>query len=357
MVSRTQQQIRSSRRHIASRRNFWPFLGVGAILLPFGSPTQSPPLGPSGPASSIQQPVEPIVPIAQGVTLDPMRVALGERLFNDRRLSGDDTRSCATCHPLGEGGMDRRARGVAVDGRASLRNTPTLFNVSLNASFNWDGATNTLEAHAERLLTNPAVMNSTWPKLLAKLNGDSGYASAFAAVYPDGISSGNILNALASFERSLLTPNSRFDRYLRGDRQALSAEERRGYELFKSYGCTACHQGKNIGGNLFQKFGVFQSTDTGTSSQEEVDTGRYWVTKIDRDRGVFRVPSLRNVALTAPYFHDGRMPSLEGAVDTMARVQLGRALNGEEIVSIVRFLKTLTGEYRDRPLSVEAGAG
>lgn len=299
---------------------------------------------------------EPISPVPLGISLDPKRVALGERLFNDVRLSGDNTKSCASCHSLDNAAMDGRARGIAVDGQPRLRNTPTLFNVSLNASFNWDGAATTLEAHAERLLTNPAVMNSTWPELLRRVKGDPAYTSAFAAAYPDGMTWANLLNALATFERSLLTPNAPFDRYLRGDRQALSAEERRGYELFKSYGCIACHQGVNIGGNLFQKFGVFQDPDAARSPQEQADSGRYQVTKVERDRSVFRVPSLRNVALTAPYFHDGRMPTLEGAVDTMARVQLGRALTGEEIAAIVRFLHTLTGEYRDQPLKLAAPA-
>jgi cytochrome c peroxidase len=161
-----------------------------------------------------------------------------------------------------------------------------------------------------------------------------------------------VVDALVSYERSLVTPNARFDRYLRGERQALNNEELKGYELFKGYGCASCHQGVNVGGNLFQKFGVFPDPAAPPNPREEVDLGRFNVTKVARDREVFRVPSLRNVALTAPYFHDGRARTLKKAVGTMARVQLGRWLRPQEIDVIVQFLHTLTGEYRSRPLAV-----
>jgi cytochrome c peroxidase len=159
------------------------------------------------------------------------------------------------------------------------------------------------------------------------------------------------LDALASFERSLLTPNSRFDRYLRGEQDALTEPEQQGYQLFKSYGCVACHQGINIGGNMYQKFGVFQEPGGSRTPAMVVDLGRYQITKVPRDREVFRVPSLRNVAATAPYFHDGRARTIEDAVETMARAQLGRALTPEEIKLIVQFLRTLTGEYHGRPVT------
>jgi cytochrome c peroxidase len=160
-----------------------------------------------------------------------------------------------------------------------------------------------------------------------------------------------VLDALASFERSLLTPNSRFDRYLRGERHILTEPEQQGYRLFKSYGCVTCHQGVNIGDNMYQKFGVFADTkDTGNPAVV-IDAGRYAVTKVPRDREVFRVPSLRNVAVTAPYFHDGRARSLEEAVETMAKVQLGMTLTHEESGLIVQFLHTLTGEYQGRPVA------
>ena len=293
---------------------------------------------------------EPIAPLPLTIAVDSARASIGERLFHDVRLARDNAHSCATCHPLDKGGTQPRHRASATTGKRLPRDIPTIFNVGLNFSFNWDGAIETLEAHAEAVLLNPNVMNATWPELLARLQADSGYVTAFRAAYAQGITRANVLDALASFERSLVTPNSRFDRYLRGERDALTIAEQQGYQLFKSYGCVACHQGTNIGGNLFQKFGLFEASEAPPSLDAAIDLGRYGVTKVSRDREVFRVPSLRNVAATAPYFHDGRAATLEVAVDTMARMQLGRQLTQGEIGLIVQFLQTLTGEWRGKPL-------
>ncbi len=299
---------------------------------------------------------EPLSPILLPIVEDGPQTRLGERLFHDPQLSHDNRRSCATCHPLDRGGMDGQPRAVAVDGLPRLRNTPTIFNVGLSFWFNWDGTVHTLEAHAERLLRNPAVMNTTWPEVQGKLGREATYVSAFRAAYIDGLTWNNVIAALVSFERSLVTPHARFDRYLRGEQQALTAEEQQGYSLFKSYGCVACHQGANVGGNMFAKFGVFQPPDG--ASGEDIDSGRYNVTHRPQDVQVFRVPSLRNVAMTAPYFHDGRAPTLAVAVDTMARVQLGKELTPEEIGLIVQFLQTLTGNYRGAPVGAPIpGAG
>jgi cytochrome c peroxidase len=346
MFCRSLNGERRLARRAGRRQRSVALFGAAAVCWAVGGAAQAPALATDAQQAQNQQVAEPISPVPLELALDPKRVALGERLFYDARLSGDNTRSCAACHPLDKGAMDGRARATATDGQARLRNTPTLFNVGLNTSFNWDGATNTLEAHADKLLANPEVMNATWPALLARLRADADYRAAFATAYSDGMTQANVLNAIADFERSLITPNARFDRFLRGETTALTAEEKQGYELFKSYGCIACHQGVNVGGNLFQKFGVFKNPDAEQGHTGEPDPGRYAVTKVDRDRGVFRVPSLRNVALSAPYFHDGRMPALAGAVDTMARVQLGRSLSGQEVGAIVRFLHTLTGEFR-----------
>jgi cytochrome c peroxidase len=242
--------------------------------------------------------------------------------------------------------MDGQDRAIGSSGNVNARNTPTIFNVGLSSAFNWDGVASTLEDHAETVLRNPNLMDVTWPELLARLRVEGRYVSEFRNAYADGLTRPNLLDALAGFERSLVTPDSRFDQYLRGQREALTEAERRGYELFKAYGCVACHQGVNIGGNMFQKFGVFARP----SAEQRSDLGRYYVTGAARDRGVFRVPSLRNVALTAPYFHDGRAKTLDAAVETMAKVQLGRTLRPGETVEIVRFLQTLTGRYRGRSL-------
>ena len=294
---------------------------------------------------------EPLVPLPLHMPEDPTEVALGERLFQDVRLSGDNALACATCHRLEHGGADGLPHAMTATGTPHPRNTPTIFNVAFNAAYNWDGGVRTLEAHAERVLLAPALMHTTWPALLAKLRTTPDYRAAFATLYPGRLTPAHVLDALATYERSLVTPNSRFDHYLRNHPEALSAEERRGYAIIKAYGCVACHQGINVGGSMFQKFGILQEAPAPHDPTRPVDLGRFLLTQATRDREVFRVPSLRNVALTAPYFHDGRAPTLEGAVAIMARVQLGRMLSQEDIHAIVQFLHTLTGEYQGRALT------
>lgn len=303
---------------------------------------------------SLTESQEPIVPLPLYVPGDPARVALGERLFHDVRLSGRSTIACATCHRLGQGGADGVPRAITATGALHPRNTPTIFNVAFNAAFNWDGGMRTLEAHVERVLLSPALMHTTWPALLARIQAVPDYRAAFTALYPGRLIPAHVLDALTTYERSLVTPNSRFDRYLRNQPEALSPVERRGYDIFKAYGCVACHQGINVGGSMFQKFGIFQEAPAPHDPTKPVDLGRFLLTQVTRDREVFRVPSLRNVALTAPYFHDGRTPTLEGAVAIMARVQLGRTLSQADLHAIVQFLHTLTGEYQGRSLATVA---
>lgn len=289
-----------------------------------------------------------LAPLPLNAPENQKRVALGERLFHDQRLSDQGKRSCATCHPLDRGAMDGRPRAEAIDGHSVLRNTPSLFNVSFNFFYNWDGVVTTLEAHTEKVMLNPKIMKATWPNLIAELGADPTYRRDFTVAYPDGLNQYNLVDAMVSFERSLVTPNSRFDQFIGGNKNVLTEDEQHGYELFISLGCVACHQGINIGGNLFQKFGVFGIPKGGSKTPDE---GRYSVTKDPRDRGVYRVPSLRNVAITAPYFHDGRAATLETAVDTMSQNQLGRLLDSNERSLIIKFLKTLTGDYRGKPVS------
>ena len=292
---------------------------------------------------------KPISPLPLSVAEDRAIVQLGERLFRDTQLSHDRSRSCATCHPLDAGGMDGAPRARALDNVKVLRNTPTIFNLRYDLFFNWDGATESLPIHDEKVLLSPALMNTTWPELLGRLRPDAAYASGFARAYPAGITRESVLDALATYERALTTPRARFDRFLAGERAAISSGEQQGYQLFKSYGCVACHQGVNIGGNLLQVFGVFDYPDLGPGCKDS-DQGRYMITKDEADRRVFRVPSLRNVAVTAPYFHNGCAATLEVAVSTMARVQLGRVIRPQDVRLIVGFLHTLTGEYAGRPL-------
>jgi cytochrome c peroxidase len=296
---------------------------------------------------------EPLAPLPLTVDADTPSVVLGQRLFHDPKLSDQGKRSCASCHPLDSGGMDGKLRAESADGVSLLRNTPSLFNVSFNYFFNWDGVVTTLEAHTEKVMLNPKIMNAKWPELIQRLRAEPDYTEAFSRVYPDGLTKANVVDALSNFERSLVTPNARFDRFLRGDTAAIDADEQQGYRLFNALGCVACHQGVNLGGNLFQKFGIFGAPQ---GEQGPVDQGRYSVTGNDRDRGVFRVPSLRNVAVTAPYFHDGRAANLEAAVDTMAEHQLGKRLAAKQRDAIVKFLNTLTGEYCGKMLAIKKTA-
>jgi cytochrome c peroxidase len=295
--------------------------------------------------SGASEPVTPLEPPAQ---LDPAKVDLGRRLFGDPRLSHDNVFSCSACHDLRTGGDDGRARSPGVGGWPLDFNTPTIFNVSGNSRLNWRGNFRALEEQNESVLLNAQIMNTSWEELLAKLRGEPGYRKDFKAIYAGDPARASVLDALATFERSLVTPNSRFDRWLRGAREAMSPEEEHGYQLFKSYGCVACHQGANFGGNLFQQFGIFEDPFKQPANAENGQGDS--TTGAASDKPLFRVPSLRNVAVTAPYFHNGYTASLAQAVEIMARSQLGRELPREDVGLIVQFLNTLTGEYEGRRL-------
>jgi cytochrome c peroxidase len=293
---------------------------------------------------------EPITPIPQTPPPDPEKVSLGQRLFHDSRLSHANVAACSSCHALERGGDDDTALNVGADGRPLDFNAPTILNVALNFRFNWRGNFRSLEAQNEAALLDPRIMNTSWKELLNKLRADPGYKQAFARAYGGAPDRRRVLDALASYERALLTPDARFDRYLRGDGGAITFEELKGYRLFKGYGCIACHQGVGVGGNLFQRFGIFQDPFAGRPVTP-ADLGRFALTGAESDRHVFRVPSLRNVALTAPYLHDGSARTLHQAVAIMARSQLGRPIAEGDIDLIVGFLRTLTGQHRQGPAS------
>jgi cytochrome c peroxidase len=293
---------------------------------------------------------EPISPIPAASGSDPGKLALGKQLFSDVRLSHDNKTACASCHQLDKAGDDGRARSIGSDGRLLEFNTTTIFNAALSFRLNWRGDFVSLENQNEAVLLSETLMNTNWEELLPELEADPRYQEGFTAIYGAGPERRSVLDALATFQRSLTTPDARFDRYLRGERDAITAEEEAGYQLFKVIGCVACHQGVNIGGNLFQRFGIFADPFAGQAALTNADLGRFAVTGVESDKHVFRVPSLRNVAATAPYFHDGRADSLREAVMIMARVQLGRELGDGDADRIVKFLETLTGEHRGQPL-------
>jgi cytochrome c peroxidase len=271
---------------------------------------------------------EPITPIPRPPTADPRKIALGERLFSDHRLSHDETLACSSCHDLQTNGADNTGRTTARDGSAMPFSTLTVFNAALNFRLNWEGNFRTLEAQAQSSLENPANMGTSVDEVLTKLTADPQMVSQFHAAYGHAPDRSSLLDAIATFERSLLTPGSRFDHWLEGDADALTADEKAGYDLFKSLGCVSCHQGVNIGGNLYERHGIFHPL---ASPLPEL----------------LRVPSLRNVAAMAPYFHDGSVPNLDDAVRQMGLAQLDRALSDQQVTTIVAFLKTLTGKFRD----------
>ena len=296
------------------------------------------------------QGAEPISAIPTEVKLDAKKVVLGEKLFNDKRLSRNDTVACVSCHNLAKGGVDGRVVSVGIGGAKGTINAPTVFNSSLNFRQFWDGRAASLEEQAAGPVHNPLEMGSNWAEVLAKLTKDDALLVQMKQSYPDGIQAKNIQDALSVFERSLTTPNARFDKYLRGDKAALSSDELRGYQLFKVNGCVACHQGINVGGNMYQTFGVMGDYFGKRGNVGAADMGRYNVTKKEGDKHVFKVPSLRNVALTAPYFHDGSAKTLGEAVDVMFKFQLGRPASPQDKELIVKFLHTLTGEYNGKSL-------
>jgi cytochrome c peroxidase len=323
-----------------------PSLVLG--LLPFltascdSSPSR--PKDPSPAATKAQQRLsrEPIQPLPEPPREGALE-RLGRKLFHDKRLSSDGSVACSTCHDLERGGDDGRRTSVGVQGREGLVNAPTVYNASLNFAQFWDGRATTLEDQAKGPLTNPLEMNSKLPDVVNKLAADPEYAASFREAFTDGITEENVTRAIAAFERTLLSTQSPFDRYLQGDAGALGTAELTGYELFKSVGCIACHQGRNVGGNMYQRFGVLNDYFKDKGKLTEADYGRFNVTKNEADRFVFRVPSLRNVEHTAPYFHDGSADTLERAVQVMAKYQLGRELGGSEVSSIVAFLRSLSG--------------
>lgn len=289
---------------------------------------------------------EPITPIPLTLNLDAGKVALGRRLFHDSRLSSDNTISCAHCHNLANGGMDSLPRSIGIGGKLGEINAPTVFNSGFNASQFWDGRAATLEDQVDFPMLHTCEMGTTWVDVIGKLKQDADYLRDFSAIYPEGISESSVRNAIATFERSLITPNSRFDQYLRGDKHALDTEELAGYELFKNLGCISCHQGMNVGGNMYERIGLFGDYFAQRGNVQRVDYGRYNVTKIEEHRYEFRVPSLRNAALTAPYFHDASAATLEQAVTIMGKYQLGVDLSDADVARIVKFIGTLTGIYQ-----------
>ena len=263
---------------------------------------------------------EPIYPIHKQDNLNIKKFELGELLFKEVKLSGNQKISCQSCHDIAEGGGD----GLPKSKNLSF-NSPSILNVSKNYYFGWQGKFTQLKTHLKMLFENPKVMGTDWPLTLALLKKDKLYSKQFYLLYENGISKENIIDAVLYYESNLIAP-SPFDDFLLGDQNAISASAKKGYTKFKDYGCASCHQGANVGGNVFQVLGVVLPY-TGSD-------GKYKAKKL-------RVPSLRNVAKTSPYFHNGSISSLKDVITIMAKHQLGKTLSDEDISQIVAFLTSL----------------
>lgn len=276
-----------------------------------------------------------ITPIPQNIKTDKEKVKLGKQLFNDTRLSKDNTISCASCHILNQGGDDNKSVSTGINGLKGDVNSPTVYNSVFNFRQFWDGRANNLKEQALGPIENPLEMGNDFNILIPKLKKTE-YENLFNKIYNDGITKDNITDAIAEYEKTLITPNSNFDKYLRGDKNALTKIQKEGYKIFKEKGCVSCHHGINIGGNLYSKFGIIVNPKIN-------HLGKFNHTKKDKDKYKFKVPTLRNIAKTAPYLHDGSIATLNETVKIMAMYQLGRDISPSEILRIVEFLKSLNG--------------
>jgi len=287
---------------------------------------------------------EPIQPVPSETHLDARKVDLGRRLFADSRLSNGNGVSCVTCHVPDKALTDGLPISRGGPGGPGSTNTPTLYNIGLNTKFNWSGQYMTLEEQTEMVVENPRTMAGNWKEVIATLAADVDLSNAFAQAYEEGITKKNAIDAIVQYEQSLVTPDAPFDAFLKGDRGAISADAAEGYKLFKKHGCVSCHQGVNVGGNMLQVFGIFGTPDAAAMGSATPGSAQY--SGIAEEKPVFRVPPLRNVAMTAPYFHDGSAKTLKDAIETMAGYQLGRSLADDDVKKLEAFLNSLTGKYQ-----------
>jgi cytochrome c peroxidase len=282
---------------------------------------------------------EPIKPVEPARVTQPAKVELGKMLFFEPRLSRSGFISCNSCHNLATGGVDNLPSSIGHKWQLGPINSPTVFNATYNIAQFWDGRAKDLQDQAGGPIENPMEMAGSHSLAIEVLQSIPGYVEIFNEVYgTEQIDINDVTDAIAKFEETLVTPDSRFDKWLKGDDNAITKTEAKGYELFKAKGCTTCHMGVAVGGSLFQKMGLVKPYTKDTKT-----LGRYDVTKQESDKYVFKVPTLRNVELTYPYFHDGSLWDLKDVVKTMADIQLGIPVNDEEADKIVAFLKTLTG--------------
>lgn len=290
--------------------------------------------------TSVTRAVEPIQPIEAVKGINTAQAELGKKLFFDPRLSKSGFISCNSCHNLSMGGTDNLKTSIGHHWNEGPINSPTVLNARFNLAQFWDGRAKDLKAQAGGPIENPGEMGSTHQLAVEVVKSISGYQNAFKGAFgSDGVDIDRITTAIAEFEKTLVTPNSRFDQWLKGKKEAITQQEKDGYALFKSSGCIACHNGVAVGGSSYQKMGAIKPYKTESKAE-----GRFGVTGKVEDKLMFKVPTLRNIELTYPYFHDGNAATLTDAVDIMGKIQLGKTFSKDENASIVAFLKTLTGD-------------
>lgn len=282
------------------------------------------------------------------------KIELGKMLYFDPRLSKNGVISCNSCHNVMLGGDDNRPNSVGVKDQRGGRGAPTVWNAAYQSVQFWDGRAPSLEEQAKGPVTNPIEMGMpNWDEAVKVLKAIPGYAPLFAKAFDnDGITETNVVNAIAAYERTLITPHSPFDKYVKGDKNALTEQQIKGMETFEKTGCTSCHSGVNFSGpkmpmgtGFFMKFPTFSDNEYVKQYKFTEDLGRHSVTQKENDKHMWRVPTLRNIALTAPYFHNGAVTTLDEAVKVMAKVQLNKDLSDEQVKDIVAFLTALTGEF------------
>lgn len=292
----------------------------------------------------------PILPLVAPTGLNPEKVALGNKLYHDKRLSGDNTVACASCHDLKKGGTDQAQFSTGIKSQKGDINAPTVFNSSHAFVQFWNGRAADLQEQAGGPVANPIEMGAKWEDVPGKLKDDPAYAEAFAKLYPEGITKGSITDAIATYEKTLVTVNSRFDQFLRGKADALTADEQQGYKIFMGKGCYTCHVGQAMGGKSFEKFSLHGDYYAQRGKPLGSDDGRFAVTKSEADRHKFKVPTLRNVAITFPYLHDGSTAELGQVVKLMGSHQTKEKMSDAEVALVVKFLQSLTGELDGKPL-------
>jgi cytochrome c peroxidase len=283
------------------------------------------------------------------------KVKLGAMLYHDPRLSSTGTVSCASCHNTMLGGEDNRPNSMGVHGKTGGRSAPTVWNAAFNKVQFWDGRAASLEAQAAGPVTNPIEMGmANWDDVVARLKAIDGYKHAFTEAFgADSISQGNATKAIAAYERTLITPHSAYDKYVTGDKSALTAQQVKGMNKFAELGCGGCHSGATFnGGGSFQKFPVLDASAFEAQYHLMQDKGLAEVTKKPENAHFWKVPTLRNIALTAPYLHNGSVHTLEQAVEIMARLQLGKTLAKSDTADIVAFLNALTGPFPKQAMPV-----